>query len=137
MPFNFKYLAITPQQWIDSIRKIEKISHQLKHSKARYPQRFVSKNDFQKIKNDHKCIIPTSSRIFISPNGYIYRCCLPMDNKKLAWAKVTNSSVSIIKNSQEKQIFKNNCQSCPLEKKISQAYPNIVPICIFYKHKTK
>lgn len=130
---NFPEIIITPQQWIEARKLIESVSSKTKIP-LRYPLRFADQKTYQSISQQHHCLIPKSNRIFVMPDGLIFRCCLITDQPHLAWAKVNNHRVAIINNHELNFLSKQSASPCPAEHKIFQASNGqIIPLCIFFK----
>lgn len=131
-----QHFLIDPKNWITTKKTIEDHS-QTKHLSIRYPPLFVTKSEFEKIKNqtDYHCFAAEPVKIEIYPDGYFFGCCFITQNKNLALGRVLDTHVEYDNTNAKKYIKKYQHLSCPALQTGNIFFSNhkLIPVCLYCK----
>lgn len=135
--FN-KNLCLSPLEWIKIRKKLEKVKG-LKQLTLRFPIRFVTKKECQKlIKKRYECPLNKPIETLIMSDKKVFYCCLLTDTN-LNTAYYKNKKLVLNKTFNEMDIYQRYKHfSCPAQVFINHQLDKFdlketLPICIYWK----
>jgi len=131
-----QHFLIEPKNWI-LVKKIIEANSKTKYLSLRYPLLFVTKSEFESIKNntDYHCYVADPVKIEIYPDGFFYGCCFVTKNKELALGRILDSHVETYNKNTKNYIQKYHNLTCPALQTglIFSKNHKLIPVCIYCK----
>jgi MoaA/NifB/PqqE/SkfB family radical SAM enzyme len=131
-----QHFLVEPKHWISAKKTIEANS-KTNFLSLRYPPLFVTKSEFQQIKDNsnYHCFVSEPVKIEIYPDGYFYGCCFTTQNKDLALGRIFNDHVEADNTNAKNFSEKYRHLSCPALQTslIFSNNHNLIPVCLYCK----